>query len=132
MQKQNIIIKEIRNWIKENKVIDVVMFGSFVRGKTNPSDIDLCIIITNEQEKNSIDLVDNLYQLEKKFQKKFHVSILTTDSIISGNTLANTLITEGLSIKNNMDFSKIIGFTQKSIFTYNLSRLIFLKIVSNH
>ena len=121
MQKELYLVsKKIKEWIKKNKIIDVILFGSYMRGKLSPSDIDLCIIINKKDENKSLELIDSLGRLLDKEKLKFHINILTSESFISGNTLAKTLLSEGHSIKKDAPFSTILGFENKSLFEYTL------------
>mgnify|MGYP001591162295 CR=1 FL=1 len=121
MQKELFLeVRKIKEWIKKNSVIDVMLFGSSVRANLTPRDADICIIIKDEDEKKSLDLVDSLGQLTDNFKLKFHINILVASSFISGNTLAKTLLNEGFSIKYNKSFSSILGFENKSLFVYTL------------
>ena len=113
MQKELSLVKK---WIKQNNIIDVILFGSFVRGKTKARDIDLCILIKDEDEKRSIDLTDSL----SKLVLNSHVNILTLSDIMGGNALVKTLMHEGISIKTKKRFSGSFGFSNKSLFMYNL------------
>lgn len=118
MQKE--LLKSIKSWVIKNKILDVIIFGSSVREKTKPNDTDLCIVIKNTDERKSLDLIDSLGKLVDKFNIKSHISILTSDSFITGNTLVKTLLNEGFSIKKNKPLSSIIGFESKSLFAYTL------------
>lgn len=113
MQKRLSLIKK---WVKRNKVIDIILFDSSVRGKTKVRDIDLCILIKDEDEKKSIDLVGSL----SKLIPDSHVNILTLSNLVEGNILVKTLIQEGYSIKNKKNFSSLFGFSNKSLFIYSL------------
>lgn len=138
MQKELLpVIKKIRQWISKEKVIDVILFGSFMRGKFKPNDADLCIIIKDEDEKRSIELVDSLGRLTDKLvdnnlKIKFQINILTSNSFLSGNTLAKTLLNEGYSIKKNKKFSFVLGFENKSLFVYTLKHFSPSKRVQFH
>ena len=105
-----------KKWIKKNRVVDVILFGSSVRGKTKARDIDLGILIKDEDEKRSIDLVDSL----SKLTPNSHVNVLTLSNLIEGNILVKTLMQEGYSIKNRKNFSHLFGFSNKSLFIYSL------------
>ena len=121
MQKElPLAIKKIKHWIKENNVMDVILFGSSVRGSLTPRDIDICIIVKDDDEKRSLDLVDSLGKLTDNFKLKFHINILAASSFISGNTLAKTLLNEGYSVMHNKSFPSILGFENKSLFVYTL------------
>jgi len=111
---------QIKSWIKKNHVTDVILFGSSVRGKSQPSDVDLCILIKDSDEKKSLNLIDSLGILTDQLKLKSHLNILTSSDFLSGNTLAKTLLQEGISIKNGKNFSQIFGLTGKSLFIYSL------------
>lgn len=133
MQKKlSLVINKIRLWIKKNNVIDVVLFGSLVRGKYNPKDVDLCIIIKDSDEKKSLSLVDSLGKLVDRFDFNFHVNILTTSSFVKGDTLTKTLLTEGHSIKKGKRFSSLFGFEGKTLFVYTLKHFSSSKRVKFH
>ncbi len=125
MQKNS--FSEIRKWIKSGKIFDVIMFGSSSRGKKNPRDIDLCIIIDDSDEKKSIDLVNSLSKIIDA-----HISILTLGALVSGNTLSKTLLNEGYSIKNRKFMAQVMGFENKSIFVYTLKKFSPSKRVQFH
>lgn len=133
MQKElSLAIKKIKSWIKSSKVLDVILFGSFMRGKFNPNDVDLCIIIKDEDEKKSLNLVDSLGKLTDKFRLKFHINILTAASFVSGSTLVKTLLIEGYSVKRSRKFSSVIGFESNSLFVYTLKHFSSSKRVKFH
>jgi len=111
MKQKNLL--QIKNRLKpllNNKdIIDIILFGSFVKGKENPNDIDIAIITT---EKN-ITEIDG-----------FHTSIINPEEFfINPPTLATTLLKEGFSIKNNKPFSQVLRFENKTMFSYSLTKL---------
>lgn len=133
MQKElSLAIKKIRQWIIKNNIGDVILFGSSIRGNLSPRDVDLCIIIKDDDEKKSLDLVDSLGKLTDSFKLKFHINILTSNSFTSGNTLAKTLLNEGYSIMRNKRFSSVLGFESKSLFIYKLNHFSPSKRVKLH
>lgn len=133
MQKELFLVKKrIKGWIEKEDVIDVILFGSIRRGKTKPKDVDLCILIKDEDEKKSLNLVDSLGKLTDSSDLNFHINILTVGSFILGNTLTKTLISEGFSIRKNKDFSSLLGFNAKSLFVYTLKDFSSLKRVKFH
>lgn len=133
MQKKlSLMKKKIKKWIKENKVVDVILFGSLKRGKSKPNDIDLCILINDIDENKSLDLVDSLNKLTNKLKINTHINILTLSNFILGDTLTKTLIIEGFSIRNNKDYCNVINFASKSLFIYNLKKFSSSKRVRFH
>jgi predicted nucleotidyltransferase len=125
-------IRKIKSWILRNKVEDVIIFGSYMRGKINPNDIDLCILIKEKYETKSLDLIDSLGKLTDEFKSKFHISILTLSSFVNGDTLTKTLLNEGFSIKKNKKLSHIFGYYNKSLFIYSLNNFSSTKRVKFH
>ena len=112
--------KRIKQWMMDQKVLDIIFFGSTMRGKFDSNDIDLCIIINDTDEKKSLDLIHSLGSLTDLFDIEFHINILTTGSFFSGDTLAKTLLNEGYSLKNEKNLSFVFGYENKSMFLYSL------------
>ena len=57
-----------------------------------------------------------------KSKHKFQINLLTEKQFIEGDTLTNTLIKEGFSIKKNKKIAEIWSFSNKSLFIYNLKK----------
>lgn len=133
MQKRLLLVKkEINKWISKNKIVDVILFGSVMRGKENPRDIDLCIIVNKKDEVKSLDLISSLSDLVDEGHFKFQINLLTEKQFIEGNTLTNTLIKEGFSIKKKKKLSEVWGFKNKVLFIYSLKKFSNVKRVKFH
>ena len=132
MQKELLPLKKIKPWIAKNKVVDVIIFGSSQRGNIKPKDIDLCIILKEEQEQQSINLIYSLAKITDVFAFKTQINALTTVAFISGNTLARTLLMEGYSIKHDKKFCAQFGFENKSLFVYTLKHFSSVERVKFH
>ena len=99
----------MKKYIGDKKVIDIIVFGSFVKGKEVPNDIDIAII---SNEKFEIDIPN------------FHVVFLKPlDFFNNPPSLVHTLFREGYSLKNNKYFSEIYKFLSKVLFRYELKNL---------
>lgn len=112
----NLEIKSIRNKlnkiIKKEDILDVILFGSAIKGKPVPGDIDVAVISENE-------IVSNLFNMDE-----FHFSFLKPlDFFKRRITLLNTLFREGYSLKFNKSFSELYGFRNKVLFIYELKGL---------
>ncbi|HIJ14355.1 TPA: nucleotidyltransferase domain-containing protein [Candidatus Woesearchaeota archaeon] len=96
--------------IKINKsIVDAVVFGSYIKGKEVPRDIDIALI-TDDPGAN-LDF-------------KAHISRLTPREFFNPKTsLANTLVKEGYSLRNKMFVSEAWGFKNRVMFSYDLSGL---------
>ena len=100
---------KIKPLLKNKEVLDVILFGSVIKGKANPRDIDIAII-TEETLNPKI--------------KGFHISQLTPkDFFHNPPTLATTLLREGFSLKQNKSLAETLRFKNRTLFTYNLSTL---------
>ena len=132
MQKNLQKLNKLKNWIKENNAIDVIIFGSFARGNENPKDIDVCILINEFYEKEALKLVSSLSEFIKKYGINPHVNIITEKEFIEGNSMAKTLIGEGVSILKGKALSDVLGYEKKSYFFYSLKKFTASKRVSFH
>ncbi len=111
---------KIKLWIKRNGINDVILFGSLVRGKLHPSDLDLCIMLEENQESKALDLVHSLAKELSEF--KVQVNHLTTGDFLDGkNTLIKTVLIEGISIKTGKAMAQKYGFEAKTLFFYTFN-----------
>ncbi|MDP1695478.1 MAG: nucleotidyltransferase domain-containing protein [archaeon] len=107
---------KLRSLLSNKEVIDIIVFGSVVKGKAIPRDIDIAII-SEEKIDASIE--------------GFHVSTLNpSDFFINPPSIATTLLREGYSLKNNKPFSEVLRFKSRILFIYNLNGLTPSKKVS--
>ncbi len=107
------IISQIKNKLKslfkEKEILDIILFGSTIKGKISPGDIDIAIISNNK--------------INPKI-KGFHISGISPEEFFKNPpTLITTLLREGYSIKNNKFLAENLNFKNKVLFTYNLSNL---------
>ena len=96
----SLILNKIKSWAKRNNAVDIILFGSFARGNLDARDIDLCIIIKDQDEKKALNLLQSFNEFTNS---KFHIQILTSSSLILGNTLTKALLSEGYSISKNKE-----------------------------
>lgn len=105
----------------EGKVIDIILFGSIVRGKDKPGDIDLLLIYPFKDDS------DYSYEVKKRFEKdgfKVHISGIAYEKLFSSNFLAReSVLSEGYSFKHKEFLSLAFGFSSFVIFRYYLNGL---------
>ncbi|MEK6872286.1 MAG: nucleotidyltransferase domain-containing protein, partial [Nanoarchaeota archaeon] len=58
-------MKIINEFLKEKEIIDIIIFGSFVRGKEKPKDIDIIINYTDRFNTR----IETNHSLKKKLEK---------------------------------------------------------------
>ncbi|MBS3107480.1 nucleotidyltransferase domain-containing protein [Candidatus Woesearchaeota archaeon] len=103
------LINDLKNILKNESVLDVVIFGSAAKGKINPDDIDAAVICKKEIK----------IELEGA-----HISIISiNDFFIKPVSLINTLLREGYSLRHNKPFSEVFKFSAKLMFFYELNGL---------
>ena len=103
------IKSKLKNILKSRDILDVILFGSSIKGKTFPKDIDIAVI-TNKPVLEDI--------------KGFHISTLKSqDFFLNPPTLVNTLLREGYSLKYEKFFAERYQFSSKVLFTYKIASL---------
>jgi len=104
-----------KNWKKE--LVDIFVFGSFVRGKTRPLDIDVCLVFRNEINR------EILKKAETFLGEKYHLSSLTVDNFFTNpHSLAKTILLEGKSLISGNKFADVYHLNAKLLYSYNLSK----------
>ncbi len=102
----SLVKSKLRNHLKNKEILDIILFGSAIKGKAMPNDIDITIIT----EKNL-----------KINEEGFHVSILPPKAFfINPPSIINTLFREGYSLKYNRAFAENFRFINRVLFKYEL------------
>lgn len=99
---------KLKKYLNDKDILDIIVFGSAVKGKENPGDVDIAIITGKEFK---IDL------------SGFHVSVLKPEDFFKTVSLSHTLLREGYSLKNEKSFSEMYKFSNKVLFKYELISL---------
>lgn len=103
------IKNKLGKYLKDKNVLDIIVFGSLMKGKTSPNDIDIAIITKEDINVN----IPN-----------FHISLLKPeDFFINPPSIVHTLLREGYSLKNERPFCQIYKFSNKVLFKYELTNL---------
>ncbi|MEK6938787.1 MAG: nucleotidyltransferase domain-containing protein [Nanoarchaeota archaeon] len=110
-----------KKFYKENKkeVLDIILFGSVLKGKEKPKDIDILLLF---KEKNNLDLMQKLRKsLELLADKPIEVTGKTYSELFSESfTAREALLSEGYSLINNVSLAKGMGYQPRVMFNYNL------------
>lgn len=100
---------KLKPFLRRKDVIDIVLFGSVVKGKALPRDVDAAII-------SESDIKPDI--------EGFHISLLKPlEFLRDPPTLATTLLKEGYSLRTGRSFSENFRFKSKVLFIYNLTSL---------
>ncbi|MEK6864654.1 MAG: nucleotidyltransferase domain-containing protein [Nanoarchaeota archaeon] len=109
--------KNLKHILKRYKqVADIIIFGSYVKGRKIPKDIDLAIMA---KEKN----LDLPRQIKKDIPwENVHLEFIRTGELYS-NPLFISLLNEGYSIKEGAFIRDILGLSPKRLYKYDLKHL---------
>ena len=104
--------------LKENKEIeDIILFGSFMKGKSKPKDIDILLIFKTKINKS-------LETPFKQLNEKIDVNSITKQELDGEGFIAKEgLYLEGLSLKTNKLLANSLGFSSFALVKYSLKNI---------
>lgn len=109
--------KSLKKLLRKYKEIkDFIIFGSLVKGKYAPKDIDIALVV----DKKDISLVGEIR--DKLNIKDLDIELIKPEEIYQ-TRLGLTLISEGFSIKNNKFLRKKLNLFPMKIYTYEIKNL---------
>jgi len=116
--------KYLKDEVKEN-IFDIVIFGSLVKGKPSPRDIDILVIFLQGALRERLDLIQEIRnKLKSKFDLNIDIKQALLKDLFSPEFLARTgILLEGYSVSKNRKFCQTLGFNSYTIFWYDLKRL---------
>jgi len=108
-----------KSFLKNKEIEDILVFGSFVKGKEEARDIDLCFVFSSYND----ELIKKAYEKFEKNNINTHITKTKFSNLLEDPGLWNTLIHEGFSIKNGKNLSVILNLNPYFLFEYNLKSL---------
>jgi len=97
-------------------VKDIIIFGSFVKGRDDPKDIDLAFIV-KEKDTRLVNLIKKELMVSKA-----HLEFITLDDVYS-SSLFLSLINEGYSIKKDNFLKNVLKIRPMRVYSYDLKHL---------
>jgi predicted nucleotidyltransferase len=110
--------KKLRN----SEILDIVAYGSSVKGKFQPRDTDVMLIFINTPLRQRQDTAQQL----KESTKEANLDIRTmnfAEFFDSGFLARQGILVEGISLLDGKPLAGKLGFKAAAIFTYNLKNL---------
>ena len=109
----------------DQKVIDIIQFGSSILEGSNPNDIDIAVIYKDTSLKDQLLESQKIkIQLEKKFELPIHIKSFDLYSLFEKSNFAkHNIIFYGKSIITQDYFMKTLGLTPKINILYSLKSL---------
>ena len=113
------------DWIKKNNIFDVVVYGSYIRGKTNAKDIDIAIIMNkNTSIKNKLNLCQKLRNLFLEKGHNFDVKAVDLNDLLNVGFLGReSILAEGYSLVKKDYIAERFGFKAVVLIEYSLKNL---------
>jgi len=99
-----------------SSIKDIILFGSVVKNKDNPKDIDLAIIT----DKKDLSLTGDIKSLLNI--PNIDIEMITPDDMFRSR-LGLTLMTEGLSIRKNKFLRDSLGISPVKVYVYEIKTL---------
>jgi len=120
-------LKKLLEYEKKDKaILDIVIYGSIVKGKRNVNDIDIMVIFLRGSLKDRLNRLQEIKSRLKNLKDDYNLDVKQMDikEFFSSAFLARTgLLSEGISVFNNKKFCETLGFRSFSFFWYNLDGL---------
>lgn len=108
--------------IKNKELIDILIYGSSVKGKRKTGDIDIILIFNNLP-------LDKRLEITQKFKEKVNLKNLDIKSInlielLDKSFLARQgILLEGISLLDSKPLAEKLGFDSFTLFTYNTEKI---------
>ena len=126
MQKDYLKLLELNSKkFKENykEIFDMVIYGSFVKGKMNFNDIDIMLIFIETNLEKRLEIAGKFKEIIKEI-KNADIKTMNLKELFEAGFLARQgLLIEGISLVKSKSLAEIMGFKGYSLFTYNLKNL---------
>jgi predicted nucleotidyltransferase len=107
------LIKKLKPLLKNSNITDIIIFGSIVKSKISPGDIDVAVLV---KEKN-LEIRNTILKLIPDAD----VQLITIEDF--ENKIFLSLIKEGYSIKNNQYMHEIYKIRPIKMYKYSLKQL---------
>lgn len=112
-------------WIKKNEVWDVVVYGSYARGKVDAHDIDVAIILSKPASiKKKMELCQELRTALSNEEHSMDVKAVDIGDLMNVSFLAReAILAEGRSLLKKGCLAERFGFKNFAIIEYSFKNL---------
>lgn len=111
---------------KDQTIFDIIVYGSAVKGKEYPRDVDIMVIFLEGSLKDRLNRLQDIKSKLKKVAKNYIIDMkqMLLKELFSSSFLARTgILLEGTSIFKKRKFCETLGFRSFTLFWYNLKGL---------
>ena len=115
---KGIKLNVIRSVYKKNHtILDIILFGSIVRGKKYPKDIDILVLFSRSIDDKIASEIENLL---KQSEYNFQVTTATYSDLFSPAFLPRDTLFDGISLITGKQLSDGFGYKNFVLFKYSL------------
>lgn len=116
------MLTPLKRWLNEERkdksIFDIVVYGSSVKGKAKPHDIDMVVIFKEGSLKERLMRIQTI---KKKIKVPVDIKGIVWEELFQEGFFARAgILLEGISIFENKPFSSKLGFEGYTLFTYSL------------
>lgn len=111
---------EIKKFFIKNKeiILDIILFGSFIKGKEKPNDIDMLILYKDKKD------IEKSHELKKILEKKGYNVDITDKTYLElfeeSFKAREDILSEGYSVVNDKSLLQGFGYISFILFKYEL------------
>ena len=110
----------MKNFLKKERfLVDIFLFGSVLKGKEKPNDVDLIALFRERSYEKAEDILYKIKKIGEKLNLNLHIDPVIIDNLHNQKVYIS-LLHEGFSIKNNKFLNDLLGFKSFIMITYNL------------
>ena len=110
--------KLLSKYLKEKEILDIIIFGSVMKGKDKPKDIDL-LIVFKEKINKELEL-----KIRRELGTNYEINSITQKELLSSNfTAKEGLYLEGYSFSKKNTMAESLGFFSIAHLKYELKNL---------
>ena len=117
------MLEELKRWLKparqDKTIFDIVIYGSAVKGKRIPGDIDIAVVFREGTLKERLDKIQGIKK-NIPFPKIDLKGILWEELFQESFFARAGIFLDGISLFDSKPFSRKIGFHGFALFTYSL------------
>src|SRR3989338_1984079 len=117
--KKNLQSESRKFFQDHDDLVDILLFGSAVKGKDKPNDLDILLIFNRKKD------LEKSQQLRRLLEKKSNLNVSITPKtyleLFETNFLAReAILTEAYSLVNGRGIAQGLGFSNLIMFNYKL------------
>ncbi len=112
---------EVNAFYKKNKdeILDILLFGSTIKGKERPEDIDILVIY---KDKDNLNLNYELKKILEKIAHNIQITSKAYPNLFNPEFKARESFLEAYSFINKKNISDGLGYQNRVLFRYDLKK----------